>query len=79
MIKTTVTYTHNPAAYKPFAKFHTLKALNTAFEMWLADHKGEFGKKELQALKTLIRHSAKVAGIATIKFKSLVKVTKEKL
>lgn len=78
MTKTIVTYTHNPAAYKSFAKFNTLKALNTAFEMWLADHKRLFGKKELQALKTLIRHSAKVTGIATIKFKSLVKVAKEK-
>lgn len=75
---TPVTYTHDPVAYKQMAKFNTLKALNTAFEMWLADYKGLFGKKELQALKTLVRHSAKVAGIATIKFKSLVKVAREK-
>lgn len=78
MTNTTVTYTHNPAAYKSFSNFTTVKDLNTAFEMWLADHKGLFGKKELQALKTIIRHSVKVAGIATIKFKSLVKVAKEK-
>ena len=55
----TITYTHNPAAYKTFANFTTAKDLNTAFEMWLADHKKEFGKKELQALKTIVRHSVK--------------------
>lgn len=74
----TITYTHNPAAYKTFTNFTSVKALNTAFEMWLADHKKEFGKKELQALKTIVRHSVKVAGIATLKLKTLVKVAKEK-
>jgi len=74
----TITYTYNPAAYKTFTNFTSVKALNTAFEMWLADHKKEFGKKELQALKTIVRHSVKVAGIATLKLKTLVKVAKEK-
>lgn len=45
--------------------------------MWLADHKKEFGRKELQALKTIVRHSVKVPGIATLKLKTVVKVAKE--
>ena len=75
--KQTITYTYNPAAYKAFANFTTAKDLNTAFEMWLADHKKEFGRKELQALKTIVRHSVKVPGIATLKLKTVVKVAKE--
>ena len=73
-----ITYTHKPEAYQTFAHFKKTEELNTAFEMWLADHKQKFGKKELQALKTLVRYSAKVAGIATIKFKTLVSVAQEK-
>ena len=45
--------------------------------MWLADNKKEFGRKELQALKTIVRHSVKVPGIATLKLKTVVKVAKE--
>ena len=67
MTNQTITYTYNPAAYKTFTNFTSVKSLNTSFEMWLADHKKEFGKKELQALKTIVRHSVKVAGIATLK------------
>lgn len=78
MTNETITYTHQPEAYKAFANFTQTKELNTSFEMWLADHKKKFGKKELQALKTLIRHSVRVAGIATIKFKNLVRVAAEK-
>lgn len=74
----TLIYTHKPEAYTSYAQFKTVKQFNTNIEMWLADHKTVFGRKELQAIKVLLRHSVKVAGIATIKFNSLVKVANEK-
>lgn len=74
----TLIYTHNPVAYKRYSQFKTVKQFNSNIEMWLADHKPIFGRKELQAIKVLLRHSVKVAGIATIKFNSLVKVAEEK-
>lgn len=74
----TLIYTHNPVAYKRYSQFKSVKQFNSNIEMWLADHKSTFGRKELLALKVLLRYSAKVAGIATIKFNSLVKVAAEK-
>jgi len=71
-------YTHNPEYYKCYSQFKSVKQFNSNIEMWLADHKPTFGRKELQAIKVLLRHSVKVAGIATIKFNSLVRVAAEK-
>jgi len=71
-------YTHNPEHYKCYSQFKSVKQFNSNIEMWLADHKPTFGRKELQAIKVLLRHSVKVAGIATIKFNSLVRVAAEK-
>lgn len=71
-------YTHNPEHYKRYSQFKSVKQFNSNIEMWLADHKLTFGRKELQAIKVLLRHSVKVAGIATIKFNSLVRVAAEK-
>jgi hypothetical protein len=73
-----VTYTHDPAAYATYSAFKSDKELNTSFEMWLADYKPLFGRKELQALKTLVRYSVKVAGIATLKYSTLVSQAKER-
>lgn len=74
----TVIYSWKPETYKKYSQFKSLKQFNSNIEMWLADHKPTFGRKELQAIKVLLRHSVKVAGIATIKFNSLVKVAEEK-
>lgn len=74
----TLIYTYQPEAYKKYSQFKSVKQFNSNIEMWLADHKPTFGRKELQALKVLLRHSVKVAGIATIKFNSLVRVAAEK-
>jgi hypothetical protein len=78
MTNKTVTYTHDPAAYATYSTFKSDKELNTSFEMWLADYKPLFGRKELQALKTLVRYSVKVAGIATLKYSTLVSQAKER-
>lgn len=69
-------YTYDPAAYAHYSAFKTKKAFNTSFEMWLADYKRVFGRKELQALKTLVRFSVKVYGIATLSYKTLVREAK---
>jgi len=74
---TTLIYTHKPEHYKNYSQFTSVKQFNSNIEMWLADHKTVFGRKELQAIKVLLRHSVKVAGIATIKFNSLVRVAAE--
>lgn len=74
----TVTYNHNPAAFKVYSQFKNDQDFNTNMEKWLADHKTTFGRKELEAIKTLFRHAVKVPGIATLKIKTLVSVAAQK-
>lgn len=75
---TTVTYNHNPAAFKAYSQFKNVRDFNTNMEKWLADHKSTFGRKELQAIKTIFRHAVKVPGIATLKINTMVAVAAEK-
>lgn len=59
--------------FKHLSNFNSLKNFNDNIEMWLADYKKEFTKKELIILKRLIRFSAKVYGVSNVSIKNLLK------
>lgn len=61
--------------FKRYSQFTNLKEFNTHIEMWLLDHKHDFTKSELIALKRLIRYSAKIPGLSNAKMGTILKTT----
>lgn len=63
--------------FKQLSQFQSLKDFNNNVEMWLADHKEVFTKKELIILKRLIRYSAKVYGVSNVSIRRLIKTVEQ--
>ena len=63
--------------FKEYSQFTSLKDFNNNIEMWLAEHKSQFTKSELIALKRLIRFSAKVYGVSTASINTILKATQK--
>lgn len=59
--------------FKHFSHFESIKQFNNTIEMFLAEHKKQFTKGELIALKRLIRYSAKYFGVANARIGTLLK------
>lgn len=60
-----------------FSQFKSLKEFNHHMEMWMLEHKEEFSKSEIVALKRLVRFSAKIPGVCNAKIGTILKVIHE--
>ena len=71
------TYSPDPLHFKQISQFDSLKDFNNNYEMWLADHKRFFTKRELNFLNVYRKYAAKVPGIVTAKIKTVVQAAIE--
>lgn len=60
-----------------YTQFKSLKEFNHHMERWMLEHKDEFSKGEIVALKRLVRFSAKIPGVCNAKIGTMLKVIHE--
>lgn len=74
----TITHDHQPEQFKSLSQFSDLADFNRNFEMWGADIKKHIPKRQYNFLIALKRFMAKVPGISTAKYSTVVTAANEK-
>lgn len=72
-----IIHNHQPQFFKQYSQFKDLSDFNRNFEMWAADIKKVIPKRQYNFLVTLKKFMAKVAGISTAKYKTIVKASND--
>lgn len=74
----TIVHNHQPQQFKNFSQFNDLADFNQQFEMWAADIKRVIPKRQYNFITALKRFMAKVPGISTAKYNTVVIAANEK-
>lgn len=74
----TITYNYKTETYADHSQFNDLADFNQQFEMWAADIKRVIPKRQYNFITALKRYMAKVPGISTAKYNTVVIAANEK-
>ena len=74
----TITYNYKTETYADHSQFNDLADFNRNFEMWAADIKKHIPKRQYNFLIALKRFMAKVPGVSTAKYSTVVTAANEK-
>lgn len=74
----TITYNYKTETYADHSQFNDLADFNQQFEMWTADIKRVIPKRQYNFITALKRYMAKVPGISTAKYSTVVIAANEK-